>query len=107
MESSPSPSSSTDSSGSDDENEVGWGPLDHLPDVEGTTLGASAGSPTSPGGGGEDALGLAIARPRAEVDAPVAGVPLFGKSPIAAAPEASLLLIFSYSLICVCCSYRG
>ena len=32
--------------------------------------GASASGPTSPGGGGEDASGLAIARPGAEADTP-------------------------------------
>ncbi|XP_066361178.1 uncharacterized protein [Miscanthus floridulus] len=37
-------------------------------------LGASASGPTSPGGGGEDASGLVIARPRAEADTPEARV---------------------------------
>ncbi|XP_066312841.1 uncharacterized protein [Miscanthus floridulus] len=71
VEPSPSPSS-TDSSSDDDESEVGWGPLAHLPDVGGTVPRVSASSPASLGGGGEDASGLAIARPRAEADAPEA-----------------------------------
>jgi len=45
VEASPSPSLSADSSGEDDESEVGRGPLDHLPDVGGTALGASTSSP--------------------------------------------------------------
>ena len=40
-------------------------------------------------------------------DAPIAGVPLSGKSHAAVAPEASLLLAFYCSLICVRCSCRG
>ncbi|XP_066344454.1 uncharacterized protein [Miscanthus floridulus] len=63
-------SSSMDSSSDDDESEVGRGPLDHLPDIKETTLGASASGPASPGGGGEGAWGLAIARPGAEADRP-------------------------------------
>ncbi|XP_066361355.1 uncharacterized protein [Miscanthus floridulus] len=61
-----------DSSGSDDESEAGRGPLDHLPNIEGTTPRASVSGPAPPGGGREDASGLAIARPRAEADAPEA-----------------------------------
>ena len=72
MEASPSPSLSVDSSGEDDESEGGRGPLDHLPDVRETTLRASASSPAFPRGGGEDALGPVIARPRSEADAPEA-----------------------------------
>ena len=67
-----SPSLSVDSSGEDDECEVGRGPLDHLPDIGGTTLGASASSLAFPGRGGEDALGPVIARPGFEVDTPEA-----------------------------------
>ena len=66
----PSPSPSMDSSSDDDESKVGWGPLDHLPDVRGTAPRASASGPASLGGGGEDASGLAIARPRAKADTP-------------------------------------
>ncbi|XP_066354650.1 uncharacterized protein [Miscanthus floridulus] len=65
MEPSLSPSS-MDSSSDDDESEAGWGPLDHLPDVRETVPGASASGLVSPGGGGEDASGLAIARPGAK-----------------------------------------
>ena len=39
-------------------------------------------------------------------DAPVAGVPLAGKSRAAAAPEASSFLIVFHSLTCVRRSYR-
>ncbi|XP_066341399.1 uncharacterized protein [Miscanthus floridulus] len=63
VELSPSPSLS-DSSSDDDESEVGWGTLDHLPNIRGTALGASVSSPAFPGGGGEDASGPAIACPR-------------------------------------------
>ena len=70
MESSPSPSLLTDTLDGDDESERGWGPLDHLPDVGGTAPGASASSPTFPGGGGEDALGPAIVRPGSEAVTP-------------------------------------
>ncbi|XP_066380114.1 uncharacterized protein [Miscanthus floridulus] len=45
---------------------MGQGTLDHLPDIRGTVLGASASSPAFPGGGGEDALGPMIARPKVE-----------------------------------------
>ena len=72
MEASPSLSLSADSSGEDDESEVGRGPLDHLPDVGRTALGASASSPAFLGGGGEDASGPAITCPRAKADAPEA-----------------------------------
>jgi len=58
------------SSDDDDESEAGRGPLDHLPDVRETVPGASASGLTSPGGGGEGASGLAIARPGAEADTP-------------------------------------
>ncbi|XP_066396518.1 uncharacterized protein [Miscanthus floridulus] len=71
MEASPSPSLS-DSSSDDDEGEAGQVPLDHLRDIGGTTPGALASGPASLGGGGEDASGLAIARPGAEADAPEA-----------------------------------
>jgi hypothetical protein len=67
-EPSPSPSS-TDSSSDDDKSEAGRGPMDHLPDIRGMAPGASASGPVSPGGG-EDASGLAIVRPRAEADMP-------------------------------------
>ena len=40
-------------------------------------------------------------------DAPVTGVHLSSESHAAAALEASLLLAFSCSLVCVCRSYRG
>ena len=46
--------------------------MDHLPDVRETVPGASASGLMSPGGGGEGASGLAIARPRAEADMPEA-----------------------------------
>ena len=59
-----------DSSSDDDESEAGRGPLDHLPNVRETALGASVSGPVSPGGGGEGASGLAIARPGAEADTP-------------------------------------
>ena len=72
MEASPSPSLSTDSSGEDDESEVGQGPLDHLPDVRGTALEASVSDLTFLGGGGEGALGPAITRPKAEANTPEA-----------------------------------
>ena len=71
MEPSPSPSLS-DSSSDDDESEVGWGILDHLPDIRGTMFGASVSSLASLGGGGEDTSGPAIARPDAEADTPEA-----------------------------------
>ena len=62
------------SSDNGDESEAGRGPLDHLPDVRETTPRASASGLTSPGGGGEGASGLAIARPGAEADTPEARV---------------------------------
>ena len=71
VEASPSPSLSQSSS-DDDESKVRRGTLDHLPDVRGTALGASASSPAFLGGGGEDASGPVIARPRAEADTPKA-----------------------------------
>ena len=55
---------------SSDEGEAGRGPLDHLPDIREMVPGASASGLTSPGGGGEGASGLAIARPGAEADTP-------------------------------------
>ena len=60
------------SSDDDNESEAGRGPQDHLPDIRETVPGASASGLTSPGGGGEGASGLAIARPRAEADMPEA-----------------------------------
>ena len=60
------------SSDDDDESETGRVPLDHLPDVRETVPGVSASGLTSPGGGGEGASGLAIARPGAEADTPEA-----------------------------------
>ena len=72
MEASPSPSLSADSSGEDDESEVGRGPLDHLPDVGETTLRTSASSSVLLGGGGEGASGPATARHEAEADTPEA-----------------------------------
>ena len=72
MEESPSPLLSTDASNGDDEGEMGRGPLDHLPDIGETVPGASASSPTLPGGGGGAVLGSAIARPGAEADTPKA-----------------------------------
>ncbi|XP_066320502.1 uncharacterized protein [Miscanthus floridulus] len=66
----PSPSSSLrDSSSDNDESEAGQGPLDHLPNVRETAPGASASGLASLGGG-EDALGLAIACPRAKANMP-------------------------------------
>ncbi|XP_066373634.1 uncharacterized protein [Miscanthus floridulus] len=50
---------------------MGRGPLDHLPDVGETALGASTSSLVLLGGG-EDASGPAIARPGAEADTPEA-----------------------------------
>ncbi|XP_066314898.1 uncharacterized protein [Miscanthus floridulus] len=47
---------------------MGRGPLDHLPDIGGTALGASVSSPVLPGGGGGDASGLVTVRPEAEAD---------------------------------------
>ena len=51
---------------------MGRGPLDHLPDIGETVLGASASSPVLPGGGGGAVPGSAITRPRAEADTPEA-----------------------------------
>ena len=68
VELSPSPSLSEDSE--DDGFERGRGPLDHLPDVRETAIGASASSPALPGGGGDGALGSAIAHPASEADTP-------------------------------------
>ena len=70
MESSPSPSLSEDSLDEDDGIEKGRGPLDHLPNVGETVLGASASSPAFPGGGGDGALGSAIAHPASKADTP-------------------------------------
>ena len=69
MELSPSPSL-MDSLRNDDESKAGRGPLDHLPDVRETALGASASSPTFPGGGGDGAPRSAIAHPTSEADMP-------------------------------------
>ena len=66
------PSLSTDASDRDDEGEMGWGPLDHLPDIGETVPGASVSSLALPGGGGGAVLGSAIARPGAEADTPKA-----------------------------------
>ena len=88
MEASPSPSLSPDSLDRDDESEMGRGPLDHLPNVGEIALGALASSPALPGGGGEDASGPAIARPRAKADTPEARA--FGKravSPVGSTTE--------------------
>ena len=75
VEPSPLPSpSSTDSSSDDDESEAGWGPLDHLPDIRETAPRASVSGLASPGGGGEGASRLAIARPGAKADTPEARV---------------------------------
>jgi len=71
MEASPSSSLSADSAGGDDESEMGWGPLDHLPDIGETALGMSASSPVLLGGG-EDATGPVTACPEAEADTPEA-----------------------------------
>ncbi|XP_066373277.1 uncharacterized protein [Miscanthus floridulus] len=71
VEASLSPSLSEDSSGGDDESEMGRGPLDHLHDVGETALGASVSSPALPGRG-EDASGPVIARPGVEADTPEA-----------------------------------
>ncbi|XP_066323232.1 uncharacterized protein [Miscanthus floridulus] len=72
---------------------MGRGPLDHLPDIGETVLGASASSPTLPGGGGGAGSGSAIVRFRAEADMPEARV--LGKrtiSPVgSAAAEATQL----------------
>ena len=70
MELSPSPSLSEDSLDEDDGIERGRGPLDHLPDVGETTLGASANSPAFPGGGGDGAPGSAIAHPTSKANTP-------------------------------------
>ena len=67
MELSPSPSLSEDSE--DDGFERGRGPLDHLPDVGETAIGALASSPALPGGG-DGAPGSAIAHPASEADTP-------------------------------------
>ena len=50
---------------------MGQGPLDHLPDIGETVLGASASSPALPGRGGA-VPGSAVARPGAEADTPEA-----------------------------------
>jgi len=71
LEESPLSSLSMDASDGDDEGERGWGPLDYLPDVEEMAPGVSASSPTLPGGGGGDsALGSAIAHPMSEANTP-------------------------------------
>ena len=72
VESSPSPSLSTDASDGDDESERGQGPLDHLPDIRETAPRASVSGSALPGGGGGDASGPAIAHPGAEADTPEA-----------------------------------
>ena len=72
MEESLSPLLSTDALDGDDEGEMGWGPLDHLPNIGETVPGVSANSPTFPGGGGGAAPGSAIAHLGAEADTPEA-----------------------------------
>ena len=72
LEESLSPSISMDALDGDDEDEMGWGPLDHLPDVGEVVPGALASSPALPGGGGGADLGSAIARSGAEADTPEA-----------------------------------
>ena len=44
--------------------------MDHLPNIRETAPGALVSGLASPGGGGEGASGLAIARPGAEADTP-------------------------------------
>ncbi|XP_066321669.1 uncharacterized protein [Miscanthus floridulus] len=88
VESSSSPSLSTDASNGDDESEMGRGPLDHLLDVGEMAPRVSVSSPALPGGGAEDALRPAIARPEAEADTPEARA--FGKctvSPVGSTVE--------------------
>ena len=60
-----------DASDRDDEGEMGWGPLDHLPDVGEAVPGASASSPALLGGRGA-VPGSTTARPGAEADTPEA-----------------------------------
>ena len=69
VEASPTSSLSVDSSDEDDESERGRGPLDHLPDVRETAIGASASSPALPGGG-DGAPVSTIAHPTSEADTP-------------------------------------
>ena len=71
MEESLSPSLSSEASDSDDEGEMGRGPLDHLPDIGEMVPRASTSGPALLGGGGAE-LGSAIARSGAEVDTPEA-----------------------------------
>ena len=61
-----------DGSDGDNESEVGQGPLDHLPDVRETMLGASASSPALPGEGGDADPGSAVVHSGAEADTPEA-----------------------------------
>ncbi|XP_066384785.1 uncharacterized protein [Miscanthus floridulus] len=72
LEESPLPSISTDALDGDDEDEMGRGPLDHLPDVGEVVPGALASSPALLGGGEGADPGSAIARSGAEADTPVA-----------------------------------
>ena len=65
-----SPSTSVEGSSGDDGGEVGWGPLDRLPNVREMVLGASAGGPASQGGGEDGDSGQMSARPAAEADTP-------------------------------------
>ncbi|XP_066374751.1 uncharacterized protein [Miscanthus floridulus] len=58
-----------DASNEDDDGKMGWGPLDHLPDVGETVPGVLASSPTLPGGGGGGAApGSVVDRLGAEAD---------------------------------------
>ena len=94
VELSPSPSLSEDSLDEDDGIERGRGPLDHLPDVGETVLGASASSPAFPGGGGEDFSEPTIARPRSKADVPE--VRALGKrviSPVRSTAEVELATV--------------
>jgi len=68
LEKSPSTSLSTEASDGDDGDEVGRGPLGHLPDVVEVVPGAMASSPALPGGGGEADPGSAVVRSGAEAD---------------------------------------
>ena len=89
LEESPSPLISTDASDRDDKDEMGRGPLDHLPDVVEVVPGALASSLALPGGGGEADLGTAIARSGAEADTP--GARALGKR--AVSPVGSMALV--------------
>ena len=62
----------TEASDGDDGDEVGRGPLDHLPDVVEVAPRVSASSSAPPRGGGEVDPGPAVARSGAEADTPEA-----------------------------------